>query len=101
MCEHGQESVVKLPPLVDKGKENRTVSIDSCILLNMRYLWENAVDTCGCCCGHGQNNPSIILPEEYNKSQIKRVAKLLATCDKGEGVKRTWDIYQWQLVKVV
>jgi len=95
MCRKGEQVVLELPAGIDEGKEVRTISADKCCVKVLKYLWKNGIDTRGHCCGHGECNPSIVLPESYHRIGIARAWLLIEDVDM-----REWDIFQWQLVKM-
>ena len=95
MCKHGKEVVLCLPDNIDASKENRTVSIDECIVSAIEHLWANKIDTRGCCCGHDKGNPSIVIADECCGNEIAKIKELLSEVDK-----RKWDIFQWKLTLV-
>lgn len=42
------------------------VCVDGCIVEAIKDLWSNAIDTTGCCCGHGIMPAWVsVVPEEY------------------------------------
>jgi len=94
MCKNS-EVILDLPGNIAIHRQNRTVCVDSCIADTIKHLWNKGCQTLGCCCGHGKNNPSIIIPEKYNNIKILAIFLELSQIDK-----RIWDILQWQLVKV-
>lgn len=95
MCEKGQGVVLELPAEIDEGKETRTITADKCCVDILKYLWDNGIDTRGHCCGHGECNPSIVVPEGYHRIGIARTLILIEQVDD-----REWDILQWQLTKM-
>lgn len=94
MCK-GQHVVLVLPDYIDPGKENRTITCDACIQEVIKFLWNVEWQTRGCCCGHGERNPSIVIPEGYTDLDALKLKRLLQSIDP-----RTWDVYQWRLTKV-
>jgi hypothetical protein len=94
MCIWGNEVVIELPESIDKGKEHRTVSIDSCIAKDISELWDHGYSTLGCCCGHFKCNPSVVIDSGYSDKQVKRIKKIFEKSGK------SWDVMQWKLVKV-
>ncbi len=69
MCKYGNQMVVKLPKNVElrynsPTKEVRVnVSIDECIVNDIKSLWESGIQTTGCCCGHNNKFPSFVSVE--------------------------------------
>jgi len=96
MCEWNNGGSVVLP-LKDgfiAWKENRSVCVDECIAPHIKALWDAGYETKGCCCGHGKENSSVIINEDYTQNQINNIRNILESIDS-----RPWDIFQWQLVK--
>jgi uncharacterized protein (DUF1919 family) len=60
------DQMVQLPY---KGK---IVSIDPCIVDEIKYLWSVGIDTRGSCCGHNNHEGTIIVAEK----DIKKMQKL-------------------------
>jgi hypothetical protein len=83
--------VLDLPDWVDPERQSRTVCADRCIAKTIKYLWDQGVETLGCCCGHGKENPNIVIPSGNDPQHAYDV---LAEVDT-----RQWDVYQWQLIK--
>lgn len=94
MCDIGQ-IVLALPDGIDPDKEARSVNVDACIALPIQHLLNASVQTRGCCCGHGEAKPSIILSQECKDVDILEALLLLSKVDE-----RDWDVFQWQLVNV-
>jgi len=92
MCKHGNTIVMPLKDTIDPGRKVRTVSIDRCIKDVMANLWTYGIQTLGCCCGHGERNPSIVINSAYSDKEIKYISDLIADVDD-----RLWDIYQWRI----
>ena len=71
----------------------KTVCVDACIVEQIKMLWKNEIWTCGCCCGHGRDNPSVA----FNSLKEAEVAKeLLKKYDKD----RKWDVVYWELIVI-
>lgn len=94
MCEYGNCITLELPDWYVKYRNNREVSIDSCIADDIKYIWSLGIETLGCCCGHGK-------PELTGKSVIVGVDLAKDDCDMlghmlfvrtGD----SWNILQWQ-----
>ena len=94
MCQKGEQEVLDLPDNIDSGEENRTISADKCCVAVLKHLWVNGLETLSHCCGHGEQNPSIVIPSEYHRIAIARMEILIEQVDS-----RQWDIFQWQLIK--
>ena len=85
---------LKLPQDLCKWKGNRTVSIDSCIVDQIKVLWNAKIETLGCCCGHDKpklGGISLIIDCKYSDDEIKSIAALLKQSDT-----RNWHILQWR-----
>ena len=98
MCKRGTQVVVDLPEWLWPERETRTVCIDSCIVENVRALWDSKIYTLGSCCGHDGEfgNPSVILHEhEMKQEDVERALSVLHGIDG-----RKWTIKQWRLVDV-
>lgn len=77
----------------DGEREYKKVAIDACIAPVIQYLWDNDVYTGGSCCGHGKNNPSIVL--EMGVENYSRVRELIKEKDE-----RYFELTQWKRVIV-
>lgn len=86
---------MELPPNIDVGKKNRTISADKCCVKVLKHLWANGIETLSHCCGHGKLNPSIVIADAYGIFDILEIENLIAQVDN-----RQWELYQWQLIKV-
>lgn len=87
--------VLKLPNYIDTGRKGRTVCIDACIVDVIKYLWDNNIQTLGCCCEHNKDYPNIVIESGYKDNDIKHILNLISKVDD-----RNWDIFQWKLQKV-
>jgi tRNA(Phe) wybutosine-synthesizing methylase Tyw3 len=92
-----RETILELPEYLAKYRPNNpeTVCIDTDIVPVIKILWANNIVTLGSCCGHGKDNPSIVISSDYDNNGIKWIISIISSCDK-----RTWDIFQWRLCKV-
>ena len=88
--------VVDLPDGIAPQRERRTVSIDECIVPQIKALWAKGIQTLGCCCGHGtMGECTLILPSDYDPTELAEAYKILKRRDT-----RRWSIRKWTLVEV-
>lgn len=80
--------VVATPPW-----SNKTVCLDACIADAIQLLWSLGYVTAGCCCGHGETEPHVILADHNSEDAPVQVAKLLEEVDG-----RPWRVGRWELV---
>ena len=94
MCKwaNGGERILTLPAWIPKDNADQTVCVDSCIADVIRKLWEHNICTLGCCCGHGQHPPEVIIDSDNDG---KMVGRLLRRIDD-----RPWKVLQWRLTEV-
>ena len=90
------QAVINLPAWCDYTKETRTVSIDRCIVPVVRALWQARIKTLGCCCGHGEYEPNVIIGDECKDEDLFKIQNIIRDHDN-----RVWHILQWQLTKVL
>lgn len=91
---------VLIPPTAfgftySSGKEKTKVSIDACIANVIQHLWDKGILTTNSCCGHGKENPSIVMQSGCSKATADTVRKHIAEVDP-----REFDILAWQLCAV-
>lgn len=55
---NGQESIRAKAP---KWSRKEWISIDVCVWPFVKALWDANIQTCGSCCGHGKEQPSVVL----------------------------------------
>ena len=56
---------------VKKVKYNsKIIFIDSCIVDDIKKLWEQGIKTVGSCCGHGKINPTVIIDTKEDEKQM-------------------------------
>ncbi len=75
MCQ--KQVTVKIPPSIDlrynspDQEKRKTVSIDKCMVEEIKYLWSKGIRTMGCCCGHGDKEKAsiLVLDEDIEKMQ--------------------------------
>ena len=68
---YGNQVILDVPihmyPLYDcEGniKINQNISIDKCLVNEIKYLWYNDIFTIGCCCGHNKQDGYIQVVDE-------------------------------------
>ena len=87
------ERTVRLPCWVDTARHNRTIGIDACIAKVIWHLWDNGIETLGCCCGHTKEKPNVVVGSGVK--DVNRVYDLIAEVDE-----RDWEVMQWRLVQI-
>lgn len=97
MCQWNTSDVVALPPNVDTSKEVRSVSLDRCLVPAIKAIWAAGFETLGCCCGHGKEPPSVIIPEGHSGTDVEAISGVLRRVDP----ERSWQIMQWKLTTVL
>lgn len=55
---------LEIPKELNLYKEKTYISVDTCMVSEILYLWENNIGTYGCCCGHNSQLPMINIREE-------------------------------------
>lgn len=95
MCAHGEQETMAMPGWLREatGRTQPDVSIDRCIAPVLRSLWHRRIATLGCCCGHGETEPSLIIPSGDDPHRAQRH---LDEIDPD----RDWQIGQWRLMNV-
>ena len=90
MCDHGTMTVVTTPDWFweERHHPEKGIAIDSCIADDLAAAWEAGVRTLGCCCGHGDETPSVVLTQDPEQPELAR------------GVLPGWTLLQWQLLDV-
>lgn len=97
-CEVGTfecQVTIPLPDNIDPEKQNRSISCDKCIVDVMQHLWSRGIQTLGCCCGHGKENPGVIIANGSTSVDVLAILLTISQVDK-----RDWDVLQWKLTKV-
>jgi hypothetical protein len=84
-----------MPDVIDPDRNTRTISCDQCLVEVVQHLWKYKIQTKGCCCGHGEQLPSIVVSSGYGSDDIDRIEQLIAEVDV-----RHFHILQWQLICV-
>ena len=85
-----------LPGWCDVSKQNRTVSIDKCLLLVIEAFWAAKIETLGNCCGHSKKSPSIILGHDCTPKQMILAKKIVNELLPDEHLQ----LMQWQLCPI-
>jgi hypothetical protein len=96
VCNQRNAVTVPLPPWIHPEKEVRSVSLDACIVKPITTLWAARVNTLGCCCGHFEEGPSVIVDGSLESLDLMRIADILRRCDRS----RKWAILQWRLTQI-
>lgn len=86
------EELLELPIGIVPDRKGRFVCVDKCIAETIRWLWFNNIQTLGCCCGHNEDPPSVVVESGYTLDDAENIRSLIAEVDD-----RTWIIYKWQL----
>ena len=103
-ADSGSEAEVALPVpdfmKVMYPASKNSICIDKCIVPVISYLWKHQIYTLSSCCGHNGispdfPNPHIVVGDGYNEKEIGEILRLISEVDS-----RTWDIFQWRLIKV-
>lgn len=91
-----EQVILKLPKYLAKYRPNNphTVCIDKCIVDVILKLWEHQIITLGCCCGHGEERPSLVIGTDYEEHSYSKIKDIIKTVDE-----RDWELLQWQLDK--
>ena len=85
--------MLELPDWVDSGRASRMVWVDRCAVPVVKALWGAGVGTLGCCCGHGESSPSIILEDgNWSLSDVRKAVRVVDD--------RKWVFLKWELVPV-
>jgi len=96
MCKQWEQTVLGLPDDIDICKKVRSACVDNCIVPVIRHLWDCHINTRGCCCGHGKENPSVVIADGYSDDEIQtEIYPAIAEVDD-----RDWDVLQWRITKV-
>ncbi len=89
------QQILHLPENIATEKQNRSISCDVCIADTIKHLWSKNIQTLGCCCGHGKENPSVIIANGNTDVDVLAILLTILQIDE-----RDWDILQWKLNKV-
>lgn len=92
MCEWNKQVVVELPAFMWIELTRKNISLDLCIIPEIKALWDVGIPTRGCCCGHGKDLPSVIISSGARDGQIQLAVQILEKMDK-----RRWFVLQWRL----
>ncbi len=98
MCKWDTSEILHLPDGIATHRQNRDVGIDACISHVIQHLWNNGISTKGCCCGHSNRSPDVIIEEGDGDNNIHRIETLIKEVDFDMG--RKWSILQWRLQKI-
>ena len=83
--------ILELPAGIDIRRNSRTICVDKCIADVISLLLAHGVQTRGCCCGHGTENPSVIIDQNED---VQNTFDLIKNLDN-----RDWNVLRWELVK--
>ena len=94
-----KQKTLECPQHLKKHRNNKeTISVDYGIIKTIKYLWENRIETLGCCCGRGKmlgNRPTVVLSEIYTDKDIEYIRSLIKKVDD-----RNWMITQWRHIEI-
>lgn len=77
--EYTNQTTLKVPTLLYNSKyfSNEYICVDTCLVEEIIYLWDNGIRTTGCCCGHNKLIPYIGVIEEDVDKMIEMGYKIL------------------------
>ncbi len=64
-CEMGTHECEVLAIKFGVEDRNRIVPIDRCLVSEICSLWNEGIETLGCCCGHNTEEPTIAVPKKF------------------------------------
>jgi hypothetical protein len=76
--ENKDQRVLKIPDDLDirynapGAPPRKTVCIDACLVPEIKHLWNMGIRTQGCCCGHNEIDPHILV----HKDDIEKMKNL-------------------------
>lgn len=50
---------------------NRYIGVDKCLADEICELWDNGIETTGCCCGHNKFRPMININDKYHHDMVQ------------------------------
>ena len=98
MCVTPRATTVLHPPqeiAEMRANPEAGIAIDDCLAELIRELWSQGYITLGCCCGHGDESPSIVLGQYESDERIEEIERLIGDTD-GRYIK----LLQWRLTEV-
>lgn len=94
-----KQKVLECPQHIKQYRSNKkSIGIDYGIIRTIKWLWENRIDTLGCCCGKGKKftgRPNVVLHESYTDADIEYIRTLIKKVDK-----RNWMLTQWRHIEI-
>lgn len=91
----GKDQEIALYPPKSLGIDRDTVCVDACISHVIKHLWDNQISTLNSCCGHGKDNPSIILQSYISDDDANKIRELISQVDS-----RFFKLMAWKLIEV-
>lgn len=88
---------VALPKPEWSSRNGDVIMVDACISETVKAIWDAGYITLSSCCGHGKNEPSLVVGESTDGSPeiLAAMRNIIAEHDG-----RRWHLHQWQLVEV-
>jgi hypothetical protein len=83
--------ILHLPDKIDPDKEVRSVTVDRCIAGVIAWLWCHGIRTLGCCCGHNQERPSVVISNDTNPQEVLSLINRIED--------RAWRVCKWELAE--
>ncbi|QBX38632.1 hypothetical protein E4M02_10955 [Brevundimonas sp. S30B] len=59
-----------VPPPFLVRPDGRGICVDACLALEITELWRMGIRTTGCCCGHGDLEPTICVADESAEAMM-------------------------------
>jgi hypothetical protein len=62
---YNNKEKLTIPYEWETSKQSREIMVDSCMVTEIKWLWNNGIRTIECCCGHGVNNGYICVDDPF------------------------------------
>jgi hypothetical protein len=90
----GKTPQVVMPP-PESWNHGRDICIDACISETIGHVWRSGIYTLNSCCGHGKDDPTIIVEQNCSKDEANRIRAIIAEVDS-----RKFKLISWTLTEI-
>lgn len=88
---HSRNVIATYPWDLGKDDGDNTICLDACIADTVQELWRRGMPTLNSCCGHNEENPSLVV----NREDAERIKSILSQIDP-----RPWKVLAWVLTEM-
>lgn len=91
------EVIMRRPDWLPDGERLNGVPVDYCLAPTINHLWKNNIHTLSSCCGHGVDDPSLVIKASH-APDLENIFDLIAEYDSRNFTLNYWENGELQAV---